>query len=74
RVSAMTQGQGLTPRQEIALTYVVKHGSLNIQQFEALCPEPSRRTLQRDLKQLIAKGLLQSEGDTTQLRYRLPTP
>ncbi|MEM9087999.1 MAG: TetR/AcrR family transcriptional regulator [Cyanobacteria bacterium P01_F01_bin.53] len=74
RLSELTQGQGLTPRQEIALAHVIQHGSLNIQQFEGLCPEPSRRTLQRDLKQLIAKGLLQSEGDTTQLRYQLPTP
>ena len=73
-VGDMLQGQGLTPRQETALAYVIKHGSLNIQQFEGLCPEPSRRTLQRDLKQLMTKGLLQSEGDTTQLRYRLPTP
>lgn len=73
-VSEMAQGKCLTPRQEKALAHVIKYGSLNIQQFERLCPEPSRRTLQRDLKQLIAQGRLKSEGDTTQLRYRLPTP
>ena len=71
QVAAITQQQGLNPRQQTALTYVLKHSSLTIQVFEALCPQPSRRTLQRDLKQLVNKGLLRSEGDTNQLIYRL---
>ena len=67
----LAQQQVLSPRQQLALAHLVKHGALTIQTFESLCPERSRRTLQRDLKQLIDKGLLQSEGDTTQLTYRL---
>lgn len=62
---------GLTDRQQMALAYVLENGKLTIQGFEGLCPERSRRTLQRDLKQMIDKGLLRSEGDTTQLVYQL---
>ena len=61
----------LPPRQQAALAYLRAHGALTIQIFEKLCPERSRRTLQRDLKQLIQKGWVRSEGDTTQLIYRL---
>ncbi|MFK8185089.1 MAG: TetR family transcriptional regulator [Phormidesmis sp.] len=60
-------------RQQIALAYLRQHGTLTIQTFEQLCPERSRRTLQRDLKQLIQKGIVRTEGDTTQLTYRLVT-
>lgn len=61
----------LTSRQKTALAYVTARGEMTIQSFEVLCPERSRRTLQRDLKHLIDQGLLQSEGETTQLVYRL---
>ncbi|MEL6814633.1 MAG: TetR/AcrR family transcriptional regulator [Cyanobacteria bacterium J06598_3] len=71
RVLSLTQDYRLNPRQQIALGIILTQGDLSIQGFETLCPERSRRTLQRDLKQLIAKGLVQSEGDTTQLVYRL---
>lgn len=68
-VANMTEA-GLTPRQRTVLAYAIERGGLTIQECEALCPERSRRTLQRDLKQLIDRGLLQSEGETTQLIYR----
>jgi hypothetical protein len=42
-----------------------------IQNYEALCPEVNRRTLQRDLKTMIEKELIASEGATNQLVYRL---
>lgn len=71
QIATTAQQHSLNPRQQMALAYVLEHGSLTIQTFETLCPERSRRTLQRDLKQLINKGLLGSEGDTTQLTYRL---
>lgn len=71
KVLLLTQDYRLNPRQQTAVQSMLTQGTLSIQGFEALCPERSRRTLQRDLKQLIAKGLVQSEGDTTQLVYRL---
>jgi HEPN domain-containing protein len=37
---------------------------LTIQDYEALCPEVNRRTLQRDLKAMLDKGILMSRGAT----------
>ena len=61
----------LSPRQRVALTFAIKHGGLTIQNFEEICPEPSRRTLQRELRGIVEKGLLLPEGQTNQLYYRL---
>ncbi|MEL6778721.1 MAG: TetR/AcrR family transcriptional regulator [Cyanobacteria bacterium J06597_16] len=74
QVRRLADEHRLSPRQQVAMTHVLTQGSLTIQQFETLCPERSRRTLQRDLKQLLSKGLLHSEGDTNQLIYRLVSP
>jgi DNA-binding HxlR family transcriptional regulator len=41
-----------------------------IADFEALCPDVSRRSLQRDLAALEAKGLIWHEGETNQLVYK----
>jgi Fic family protein len=49
---------GLSDRQAKALGYILEHGNLTIQDFELLCPEVNRRTLQRDLKAMIDKGLI----------------
>jgi hypothetical protein len=46
-------------------------GSLTIQDFEMLCPGTNRRSLQRDLKAMLDKGVFVSEGATNQLDYRL---
>jgi predicted HTH transcriptional regulator len=61
----------LSDRQAKALGHILEHGSLTIQDFEHLFPEVNRRSLQRDLKELITKGLLLSEGATNKLVYRL---
>jgi Fic family protein len=61
----------LNHRQAEALAYLLEHGSLSIQDYEQLCPKVNRRSLQRDLKLLIEKGLLVSEGATNRLIYRL---
>ncbi len=66
-----TQPYGFNARQQKAIAYAIQHGSLTIQAFESLLPRVSRRTLQRDLKQLIDQGMLRSEGDTNQLTYLL---
>jgi Fic family protein len=42
-----------------------------IQNYEALCLEVNRRSLQRDLKTMIEKELIASEGATNQLVYLL---
>jgi len=42
-----------------------------LQDYEKLCPEVNRRSLQRDLKIIIEKELLAAEGATNQLVYIL---
>lgn len=61
----------LSHRQQQALTFAIEYGGLTIQNFEAICPEPSRRTLQRELRVMVEKGLLVPEGETNRLYYRL---
>jgi Fic family protein len=71
RRDVLVKRHSLSDRQSKALEYIQQHGSLTIQDFERLCPEVNRRTLQRDLKLLAEKELLKSEGATNQLIYRL---
>ena len=47
----------LNERQAIAIGEILEHGKITIADLERLCPKTSRRTLQRDLKQLIEKEL-----------------
>lgn len=65
------QQHGLSDRQGKALGHILEHGSLTIQDFEQLCPEVHRRSLQRDLKKMLNIGLLVTEGETHRLLYRL---
>ena len=71
RRDVITKEHGLSDRQKKALSHILEHGSLTIQDFEALCPDITRRTLQRELKAMIDRGLIVTEGETHQLRYRL---
>lgn len=61
----------LSERQAKALGHILAHGSLTIQDFEGLCPDVNRRSLQRDLKVMVDMGLLVSEGATNKLVYRM---
>ena len=61
----------LSDRQAKALGHILEHGSLTIQDFERLCPEVNRRSLQRDLKSMADIGLLVSKGATNKLVYRM---
>ncbi len=71
RRDVLVKQHGLSDRQAKALEHILRHGSLTIQDFERLCPEVNRRTLQRDLKAMVEGGLLLSEGATNQLLHRL---
>ena len=62
RLDVLAQQHALSVRQQAALGHVIRHGRLTIQDFEALCPEANRRTLQRDLKALVEKGLFTEAG------------
>lgn len=67
----LVKRHGLSGRQTKAIEHILGHGSLTIQDFERLCPSVNRRTLQRDLKKLVEKELLFTEGETHNLLYRL---
>ena len=67
----LVQEHGLSERQTLALAHVMEHGGMTIQEYEVLCEGVNRRTLQRDLKGLLDKGLLEAEGATNRLQYRL---
>lgn len=64
----------LSDRQAKALGHILEHGSLTIQDFEHLHPDISRRSLQRDLKAMVDRGLVVAEGETHNLLYRLVVP
>jgi predicted HTH transcriptional regulator len=71
RRDLMVQKHGLNERQAKALGFLIQHGKLVIQDFEALCPSFNRRSLQRDLKDMMKKGLISGEGATHHQEYRL---
>ena len=71
RRDVLVKQYGLSDRQGRAIKHILEHGSLNIQEFERLCPDVNRRTLQRDLKAMVNEGVLLSEGATNQLIYRI---
>jgi predicted HTH transcriptional regulator len=53
---------GLNERQSKALKFLAAHERLTIQNFEQMCPEVNRRSLQRDLKGLVENGMLREVG------------
>ena len=71
RRDVLVKQHGLNERQGKALAFLVQYGQLTIQDFEVLCPEVNRRSLQRDLKGIMDKRLIRAEGATNQLVYHL---
>lgn len=61
----------LSERQKLAIEYMIKHDHLTIQEFEKICPDVTRRTLQRELRGLVNKGLIKTGGATSNLIYEL---
>jgi len=69
RRDVLAREHGLSERQAFALGHVIENGRITIQDYEALCPDVNRRTLQRDLKELVDRALLKKEGATSRLHY-----
>jgi Fic family protein len=65
RRDVLVQQQGLNERQAKAIGYLMWNAELTIQEFEALCPEVNRRSLQRDLKGMLGKNLIVEVGAGT---------
>ncbi|MFB3884048.1 MAG: Fic family protein [Thermodesulfobacteriota bacterium] len=71
RRDVLVKQHDLSGRQSKVLEYILEYGGLTIQDFERLCPEVNRRTLERDLKKMVEGELLSTEGKTHNLHYRL---
>lgn len=69
RRDVLAREHALSERQALALGHALEHGRLTIQEYQALCPGVNRRTLQRDLRAMIEKGLLAADGQTNRLQY-----
>ena len=65
----LTRLHQLNHRQSLILNYAIAHSKMAIENCEAMFPNLSRRTLQRDLKTLTEKELLLSTGNTNRHYY-----
>jgi Fic family protein len=71
RKDALVQKHGLSARQALAVGFLLENPALRIEEYEQLCPNTHRRTLQRDIKGLLEKGVLKQEGLARAVRYKL---
>ena len=62
RCDVLAKKHRLSDRQARALGHLLEHGRITLADLERLCPDTSRRTLQRDLKSLVGKGVLTEWG------------
>jgi AcrR family transcriptional regulator len=67
----LTNYHQFNSRQRLILNYALNHPELTIKNCEAMFPDISRRTLQRDLKTLSDRHLLLFKGKTDQRCYWL---
>ncbi len=71
RKDMLVKQHNLKRRQAEALGYLLERATMTIRDLENLCPDVSRRTLQRDLHDMEEKGLLVHTGETNQFNYTL---
>ncbi len=82
----LIQDYNLSKRQEIIIEHIMGNGKLIPKDFEVLCskmsrsgkagtkqtiPKVTKRTMQRDLKDMLDKKIIEVEGKTNQKVYRL---
>lgn len=63
RMDVIGQQYKLNMRQQDALRFLLTEPLMTIQDFVQLCPSVTRRTLQRDLRDLVVKGLFVEASD-----------
>ena len=61
----------LKRQQAEAVGYLLESPIFRIEDYERMCPGTHRRTLQRDIKGLIEKGVLKAEGSARAIHYKL---
>lgn len=62
RRDVLVRKHRLNERQGKAIEFLLEHKQLTIQDFEDLCPDVNRRSLQRDLKGMLDKELILEIG------------
>ncbi|MBK7642158.1 MAG: Fic family protein [Planctomycetes bacterium] len=67
----LSQKHGLSTPQRVILGRLLQHPGINLEEVQELLPETPRRSLQRELKSLLEKGVITSEGATNRVVYRL---
>jgi DNA-binding HxlR family transcriptional regulator len=74
RADVVARAHQLNPRQSALLAEALSASRLALEDLEPLFPGVNRRTLQRDLKALVSKGLLLEIGSspTDPNRHYLP--
>ena len=70
RADVVTREKQLNERQGKAMRFVLEHEAMGILDYSKLCRGVTRKTLQRDMKDMIDKGLVVMEGKTSKLVYR----
>jgi Fic family protein len=73
RADVVTREKQLNERQAKALRFMLEHEAMGILDYTKLCRGVTRKTLQRDMKDMIDKGLVATEGKTSSLVYRVKT-
>lgn len=61
KADVLARSHKLNDRQTQALEYLLEHATISISDFEMLCPETNRRTLQRDLKRMTELNLIEDK-------------
>jgi len=71
RKDILTRKHDLNTRQSAVLDFLIYNAHMHISDFEQLCPDVNRRTLQRDLNRLEELTLIRKRGAARQSLYSL---
>ncbi|PIU66781.1 MAG: Fic family protein [Armatimonadetes bacterium CG07_land_8_20_14_0_80_59_28] len=71
RAEVMANTLHLNTRQKLAMERLLETGMVRVEDMETICPGVHLRTLQRDLQELVAKGLATKDGSARATRYLL---
>lgn len=71
RRDVIARKYGLNARQALAVGHLLENPDLRVEDFERMCPAVNRRTLQRDLKDMVDKGILKTKGSARAVAYAL---
>lgn len=71
KADLMSRKHRLNARQRAVIFHLLERPELDLQAVQEALPQTPRRTLQRDLQQLVAKRVIAATGATHSKRYRL---